>query len=83
MSGQRVTVTTLYGLGLLALPAVSLSLGGGETSPARWALIAVPVALFAAASLLVRHTRIDRGRPAPEAGLVIGAFAGWLVRRRT
>ncbi len=39
----------LYSLGMLTILAVALSLGGAETTPARWALIAVPVALVAAA----------------------------------
>ena len=42
----------LYALGIVALLAVSLSLGGGETTPSRWALVSLPVALLAAASLV-------------------------------
>ncbi len=62
MNGHRrptrpVAATALYALGLLALSTVSLSLGGGETEPARWALVGVPVTLFAAASLIVRRAR--------------------------
>jgi hypothetical protein len=45
------TAIVLYVLALLALIAVSLSLDGGETDPRRWALIAIPAALVAAASL--------------------------------
>jgi peptidoglycan/LPS O-acetylase OafA/YrhL len=46
----------LYSLGLLAVLAVSLSLGGGEeTAPEPWALIAVPPTLFAAGSIVVRR----------------------------
>ena len=53
----RPAATALYALGLLALFAVAASLGGGETEPARWALVAVPVTLFAAASLAMRRAR--------------------------
>ncbi len=56
----QVTATALYALGLLALFSVALTLGGGETHPARWALIAIPVILFAAASLTTRRARVDR-----------------------
>jgi hypothetical protein len=47
-----VAATVLYALGILALFAVSAFLRGGETEPGRWALVAVPVALFAGASLV-------------------------------
>src|SRR5688572_14651264 len=53
----RPAATALYALGLLGLLAVSVSLGGGETEPARWATIAVPATLFAAASLVMRRAR--------------------------
>jgi hypothetical protein len=42
----------LYALGIVALVVVSLSLGGGETTPSRWALVWLPVTLLAAASLV-------------------------------
>ena len=51
-----MAATVLYAVALLALFTVSLSLGGGETEPTRWALIAVPATLFAAASLIVRRS---------------------------
>ena len=47
----------LYALALLALIAVSLSLDGGETDPTRWALIAIPATLIAAASLTTLRAR--------------------------
>ena len=45
----------LYSLGMLSVLTVSLALGDDETTPARWGLVVVPAALFAAASLLVRR----------------------------
>jgi peptidoglycan/LPS O-acetylase OafA/YrhL len=51
-----IAAILLYSLGLLAVLAVSLSLGGEETSPAPWALVTVPALLFAAASIVVRRT---------------------------
>jgi hypothetical protein len=47
----------LYPLGLLAAIAVAIVLGGEETSPALWALVVVPLAVLAAASLLVRRAQ--------------------------
>jgi peptidoglycan/LPS O-acetylase OafA/YrhL len=49
----------LYALGLAAALAVAFSLGGGETAPVDWALVAVPATLVAGASLVVR--RANRG----------------------
>jgi len=60
----RPAATVSYALGVLTLFAVSLSLGGGETEPARWALVAVPVTLFAAASVAMRRA----GRSARRSG---------------
>ena len=56
----QVTATALYALGLLALFSVALTLGGGETHPARWAVIAIPVLLLAAASRTARRARVAR-----------------------
>ena len=53
----RPTASVVYALGMLALLAVSLLLRGGETAPERWALISVPVALVASASLLMRSSQ--------------------------
>jgi hypothetical protein len=47
----------LYPLGLLAAVAVALVLGGEETSPARWALVLLPLAVLAIASLFVRRAQ--------------------------
>jgi hypothetical protein len=59
-SGPRswpAAAIVLYPLGLLALLAAALVLGGDETEPSRWALIAVPLTLLAAASLFVRRAQ--------------------------
>ena len=74
MSRPPSLTGVLYGLGLAALLAVALSLGGGETEPVRWALVVVPVALFASASLAARRAGSGSAaahgepvvRPAPE-----------------
>ena len=42
----------LYSLGIVALLAVSLSLGERKTTPSRWAMVSLPVTLLAAASLV-------------------------------
>ena len=51
----RPRATVLYVLGLVAVLTVSLSLGGAETAPTRWALVAIPVGLLAAASITSRR----------------------------
>jgi hypothetical protein len=51
----------LYSLGLLTVLGVSLSLGGEETAPAAWSLVAIPVALFAAGSSVVRRAERSSG----------------------
>jgi hypothetical protein len=51
----------LYSLGLLAVLAVSLSLGRKETAPERWALAAVPAMFFAAGSIIVRRAERPSG----------------------
>jgi hypothetical protein len=56
----------LYALGLLAVLAVSLALGGEDDEPALWALSAVPVASMPAASLVVRRHRARRSSIAPR-----------------
>jgi len=53
----RAAGIVLYALGLLAVLGVSVALDGGETEPAVWALAAIPAALMAAASLVVRRSR--------------------------
>ena len=50
--------SVLYAVGLLALLAVSVSLGGGETAPMRWAMTAIPVTLVGTASLVARWSRV-------------------------
>jgi peptidoglycan/LPS O-acetylase OafA/YrhL len=51
----------LYALGLLALLAVAFSLRGAETAPLRWAMIAFPVSLMAAAGGVVRRAPTSSG----------------------
>jgi hypothetical protein len=50
----------LYPLGLLAALAVALVLGGDETELSWWLLVAVPLTLFAAASVFVRRAQRAR-----------------------
>jgi hypothetical protein len=70
---RPIAATALHALGLTALVVISLSLRGGDTSTASWGLVAIPVLLLAAASLVVRlavardRTRPTRGRAADEA----------------
>jgi hypothetical protein len=52
---RPTAATILYALAMLSVAAVALALGGDETAPAGWALVAVPAALFTAASLIVRR----------------------------
>jgi hypothetical protein len=49
------TAKALYALGILAVVAVSMSLGGAESAPTRWATVVIPVALVAAASTVSRY----------------------------
>ena len=49
----------LYALGMLALLAVAISLRGAETAPTRWAMVAFPTSLIAAASVVVRRAARD------------------------
>jgi hypothetical protein len=54
--------TVLYALGLLSLLVVALALGEEETTPARWTLLALPVVILGAASLLARRVPRPRQR---------------------
>ena len=53
---RPTAAVALYSLGLLALIAVAISLRGAETAPTRWAMVAFPASLMAAASVVVRRT---------------------------
>lgn len=66
ITGQRArdmptNAKLLYLSGLLAVALVAMSLGGGGSTPTRWALLAVPAVLLAAGGLLARRART----PAP------------------
>ena len=50
----------LYALALLALVAVAISLREAETAPIRWATVALPISLMAAASVIVRRAARDQ-----------------------
>ena len=68
MNGRRrparrsrpTAAAVLYALAMLALLAVAISLRDAETAPTRWAMVAFPSSLMAAASIVVRRAARDQ-----------------------
>ena len=69
---RPTAAVVLYALGLLALLAVAISLRGAETAPTRWAMVAFPTSLMAAASVVVGRSARNRVTPSRPREIELG-----------